>query len=144
MKKRNPSKLQDKNLSQLKKKLDEVFSKWVKRNWSPDGIYVACYTCGRSMQVQGDSNCTAGHFISRTYSPTRYDENNVRPQCMWPCNTKVMGNGKPIEFERALKMEVGEEVVEEMKALSTTPYKFDRLWLIERIEYYKEQLSLME
>jgi len=135
--------LNKKPVSKLKKILDDVFAKWVKRNWSPDGIYVPCFTCGKSMTL-GEGTTQAGHYISRTYSPVRYDENNVRPQCMYPCNAKHMGNGKPVEFERSLRLEVGDDVVDEMKERALDSWKWSRPWLVDKIEYYREQLKELE
>ena len=45
-----------------------------------------------------------GHFISRQYLSTRYDERNCRPQC-WFCNSKGFGDGRAVEFAHKLEIE---------------------------------------
>lgn len=137
-------KLTDKTVSQLKNVLDDIFAKWVKLNWSLDGVYVKCYTCGKVMPVKGDKFTQAGHYISRSYTAVRWDENNVRPQCYMPCNSKAQGNGKPIEFERNLRAEVGDEVIDKMKARSTEVTKLSKIELIEKIEHYKAEVKALE
>jgi hypothetical protein len=46
----------------------------------------------------------------------------------------------PVEFERNLRLEVGSEMVEYLKVLSTQPWKWNKLKLIDQIEYYKGEL----
>ncbi len=137
MKKKNPRKLEDKNVSQLQKKLWPLFALYIKTTHSVDGEWCNCFTCDKPVKI-GTAECQAGHFISRSYSPVKYDEDNVRPQCS-TCNG--YGNGKPIEFERRLKLQIGDDKVELLKATATNRWKWDKLILIDMIQNYKEQLS---
>ena len=86
----------------------------------------------------GDRDCQAGHFIPRTYSPTKYEEDNVKPQCS-TCNE--FHHGRPVEFRRRLIEVHGEERVVELERLSTEPWKWDKLDLIAKIAYYKNELA---
>ena len=138
--KRVPRRLEDKTVPQLIKRLDTVFAKYVKRYWSLDGMYVKCYTCGKQLTL-GERNTQAGHFISRSYSATRFDEDNVRPQCGSPCNDKRYGNGMPIEFEANLRNEIGEAKVESLKEKARANHKWDRAWLIEKIKHYDQRVA---
>lgn len=133
---RGPRTLSKKTIPQLQNTLWPLFSKYIKRTHSSDGIHCSCYTCGKSLVI-GDRDCQAGHWIPRTYSPTKYDENNVRPQCS-RCNE--FNAGMPVEFERNLRLEVGSEMVEYLKVLSTQPWKWNKGKLIDQIEYYKGEL----
>ena len=134
MKKRAPRKLEDKNIPQLKKKLDQVLSKWV-RNIYSDGVYVTCYTCGKSLEFS-EAHC--GHWIPRTESPTRYDPRNVRLQDA-ACNT--FRSGMPHVFRENLVQEIGEDQVKELVELSKQPWKWDRLWLIQRIRWFQDDMG---
>tara|TARA_B100000809_G_scaffold258092_1_gene300742 strand:- start:1274 stop:1705 length:432 start_codon:yes stop_codon:yes gene_type:complete len=140
-KKRSSRKPENKTIPELIKRLDKSFAKLVKISASEDGMYVCCYTCGKSMTL-GQATTQAGHFISRSYSPTRYDPNNVKPQCAH-CNDKRYGNGKPLEFEHNLRSELGDTIIDNMKKKARAHHKWDRFWLIARIEDVEERLKGM-
>ena len=118
-----------KSLSQLKKALDGVFSLWVRK--SGNG---RCYTCGRLVGANGGQ---AGHFISRSYLATRWDEDNVRQQCVG-CN--VFGGGKPLDFEEHLREEIGNKRVDDLKKRRHQIVKMSRAEYETRIEYYKRKM----
>ena len=121
-----------KTQSQLKKILDSVFSVHIRKKYADADGNTACYTCGKILPWQHIQN---GHFVSRQYLATRWNEDNCRPQC-WGCNG--YGNGKPLDFEENLKRELGEEHVEKMKASRHQILKLDRHWYAEQIEKYKQ------
>jgi len=112
-----------KTQAQLKKELDAIFSIYVRQKYEK-----SCYTCNKIGTLQ------CGHFISRQYLATRWDENNCRPQCIG-CN--IFGNGKPLDFEERLKKDLGSEYVEIMKASRHISLKLDRHWYTAEIEKYK-------
>lgn len=70
---------------------------------------VKCITCGKLLSI---GFCDAGHFVSRRYNSTLFDETNVHTQCRF-CNrfldgnlleyrrqiVKMYGEGKDIELE---------------------------------------------
>ena len=138
MGKKGPRDVSKKTIPQLQNTLWPIFAMYIKKTHSADGEWCNCFTCDKPIQI-GSHDCHAGHFISRAYSPTKYDEDNVRPQC-GGCNG--YGNGKPIEFERRLKLEIGAERVELLKRMATNSYKWSKPALIDQINYYKEQISL--
>lgn len=113
-----------KTQAQLKKELDAIYSRYIRQKYP-----AKCYTCGKT-----DTPLHCGHFISRSYLATRWEENNTRPQCVG-CN--IYGNGKPLDFEERLKAELGDEYVEKMKAKRHESWKLDRHWYQERIDHYK-------
>ena len=118
-----------KTQAQLKKELDRVFSLYIRAKYPK-----VCYTCGKT-----DTALQCGHFVSRQYLATRWDENNCRPQCAG-CN--IFGNGKPLDFEENLKRELGDHFVETMKASRHQSLKLDRHWYTDQIEIYNTRLSL--
>ena len=126
-----------KTIPQLQNTLWPEIALYTKQNHSIDGFNCRCFTCDKAIRI-GDRDCQAGHWIPRTYSPTKYEEDNLRPQCS-SCNE--FHHGKPVEFERRLKLEIGDERVEELKTMSTGSWKWDRGYLIEKIEYYREQIK---
>lgn len=91
-------KLKKKTTSQLKKKLDQIFSQFIRNKYAQSG-FITCYTCGRKIEVKS-SQC--GHFVSRQHLATRFDERNCRPQCIG-CN--VFGGGQVAIFATNLERE---------------------------------------
>lgn len=84
----------------LKKRLDDVFSLHVRKigAFEVNGeLYNNCYTCGKPLLVIGGLQC--GHYESRRYLATRWEEKNCRPQCVH-CN--IFSEGKKPEFSRKL------------------------------------------
>lgn len=119
-----------KTTSQLKKELDNVFSQYIRNIYSKDGK-VACYTCGIVKEFREIQN---GHFVSRSYLATRFDENNCRPQCVG-CN--LFGGGRTAIFATKLEEEGIDTKTLYRKAQQITkdfPYQ-------EKIAYYKALLK---
>lgn len=119
-----------KTKSQLTKELDTVFSQYIRNSRSKNGVCV-CITCDREYEVK---KIHCGHFMSRQYMSTRWDERNVAPQC-YGCN--VMQQGKQFEFS----LKLGKELSEELYLLSKQTKKYSLDELKELIEYYKEKLK---
>lgn len=60
------------------KKLDKVFSLYIRlRDTLPSG-YFRCISCG---QIKRFDQADAGHFWSRRHMATRFDEDNVSAEC---------------------------------------------------------------
>jgi 5-methylcytosine-specific restriction endonuclease McrA len=119
-----------KTQAKLKKELDALFSKYIRAKYLKE-----CYTCRKV-----DVTLQCGHFVSRQYLATRWDENNCRPQCVG-CN--IFGNGKPLDFEERLKKDLGDQFVEDMKLTRHNSLKLSRVWYIEQIDNYKKILKGM-
>lgn len=96
-------------IKKLIAKADRLFSLLVRQSNS-FGEYCKCYTCKR---VHRWKEMDCGHYISRVYLATRWDERNCRVQCK-KCNRWLHGN-REIFRERLVK-EYGENVVKEMEA----------------------------
>ncbi len=125
---RRATKGKKKSLSKYKKELDAIFSKYIRAKYKKE-----CYTCG----VTGKA-LQCGHFVSRLYLATRWDESNCRPQCVG-CN--IWGAGKPLDFEERLKEELGVDVVEEMKARRKQLLNPTRTFYEEQIDLYTAKLK---
>ncbi len=116
------------SLSKYKKALDAVFSKYIRAKYG-----TTCYTCkatGKTLQC--------GHFVSRQYLATRWDEDNCRPQCVG-CN--IWGKGKPLDFEEYLKEELGDIRVEELKDSRKILLKLNESFYQEKIKLFTDLLS---
>jgi len=129
---RAPSKPKVKTQAWLKKELDRVFSIYIRQKFSDSDGNNTCYTCGKAGTIKTMQN---GHFVSRQYLATRWDENNCRIQC---CGCNLFGNGKPLDFEERLKKDLGDDFVEEMKLTRHQSLKLDRNWYTAEIEKYKK------
>lgn len=88
------------------KKLDQVFSLYIRQKYSDHFGMTRCYTCDRQLHYKDLQN---GHYISRGHMATRWGEDNCRPQCV-ACN--VFRNGNYTEYSYRLLKEIGEEGVD--------------------------------
>ena len=120
--------------SGLIKKLDDIFSKWVRLSNAIDG-FVNCFTCGKNYHWK---KLHAGHFMSRTPHSTRWDERNVNPQCFY-CNIQLGGN----QFVHGRKIDEkhGEGTSDELFRLSKTTVKYTPSDLQEKIAYYERLVN---
>ena len=103
--------LNKKTYQQLINLLDKEVSIYVRNKAAVNG-WCFCYTCGIMRPV---SDMDAGHYISRRYYATRYELDNIRPQCSG-CN-KFRG-GEPVKFRMRLVEEIGEERVRRLESLA--------------------------
>ena len=129
---KGPRDISKKTIPQLQNTLWPIFAAYIKAVHGS-----RCFTCNKQCE-EGSRDLQAGHWIPRTYSPTKYDEDNVRPQC-GQCNEYYAG--KPVEFERSLRLEIGDEAVEALKRKSTERWKWSREYLINQIDYFKQALK---
>ena len=117
----------------LVKKLDAVFSEYIRRRYAKNDI-AECVTCGKKDHYK---KLQAGHFMSRKHYATRWDERNVEVQC-YACN--VMLYGEQYKFSKYL----GEELADELLALSRTTVKISDYELQEMIIIYQEKLKQLD
>ena len=126
-------------VSSLKKKCWAVFSKYIrlrdclKTTGSPD--YGKCITCGRLI---GITRADAGHFISRRFNSTLFDERNVHLQCK-QCNGAY--SGQLLEYRRQIIRLYGEGVDIELEDKATEIKKFTPQELIDLTEYYTNKIK---
>ena len=124
-----------KPLSKLKKELDKVFSLYIRlRNSTPQGM-TTCWTCGNTKHYK---EMHAGHFMSRKYLSTRWNETNVQVQCP-KCN--LFGQGEQYLFGMLLDVRVKQGTAEKLQELSRTTTKIMRHEYEDMINEYKEKLK---
>jgi hypothetical protein len=126
------------SISSLKKKCWNQFSKYIrlrdclKTTGSPD--YGKCITCGR---LVGITRADAGHFISRRFNSTLFDERNVHLQCK-QCNGF---GGNLLEYRRQIIKLYGEGADTLLEDKATEIKKFTPQELIELEGYYKNKIK---
>lgn len=122
---------------QLIKKLDSVFSQYIrlKDAFEEDGILLAkCVTCGTVKHWKKLQN---GHYYSRGRYPTRWDEDNCHVQCA-RCN--IFLKGRYIEYTLFMIDTYGRDFVDELGIKSINPAKISSIDLKGKIEEYKEKV----
>ncbi len=117
-----PKKVKQPSKSTVKGKAWSAFSKYIRLRDAlrTTGIltYVKCITCGKLLKV---SFCDAGHFISRRYNATLFDERNVHTQCRY-CNRFLDGN--LLEYRRQIIRIYGEGIDIELEDKATEIKKY--------------------
>ena len=119
----------------LSKKLDVIFSKYIRWYYADANGYVECYTCGVTKPVK-EMQC--GHFQSRRHYATRWHTDNCKPQCV-KCNMFMQGN--IWVYGNKLKAEIGDVKFNELIQLSNTTVKYTQQDYLDMLEYYKKELN---
>lgn len=129
--------------SQLVKKLDRVFSRYIRYKYSypiNEVMHCKCITCGRVIPTK---KAHAGHYIRRGVMTTRWNEFNVHVQDA-ACNTYNFG--EPTLYRMYIVKTYGESVAEQLdKALvdwkrgKARPIPIQ--WLRDKLEEYEAKLK---
>ncbi len=119
----------------LSKKLDVIFSKYIRWYYADANGYVECYTCGITKPVK-EMQC--GHFQSRRHYATRWHTDNCKPQCV-KCNMFMQGN--IWVYGNKLKAEIGDVKFNELIQLSNSTVKYTQQDYLDMLEYYKKELN---
>ena len=117
----------------LVKKLDAIFSEYIRlRKANKQGI-VTCYTCGKKAYWKGQG-MQNGHFMSRKSYSTRWEELNCQVQC-YSCN--VMRFGEQYKYGLELQKEYTKDLPEQLLIQSKQIKKFSNIDLEDMINKYK-------
>lgn len=117
--------------STIVKKLDKVFSQYIRLKDADHAGYVTCFTCGVTKHWK---EVDAGHFQSRGKYATRWNEDNVKPQCK-RCNGFRGGE----QYQFALNL--GTDLADDLVVLSNQPARFSNIELLEMIKKYEAKLK---
>jgi len=126
-----PKKAKKPTRSKLVKKLDTVFSQYIRLSNADNNGNCTCITCDKTFfwkEIQ------AGHFMSRKHYSIRWDERNVKPQCV-ACN--VYRYGEQYKFSKKL----GEDLSDELYLLSKNIIKYSTQDILDMIDYYSKKLK---
>ena len=119
-------------VSKLKKELDKWFSLYIRLREATNEGLVQCFTCGNVNSYKvGMQN---GHFMSRQFMSTRYDEQNCQVQCVG-CN--MFKFGEQFKFSLALDSKYGKGTAEDLLHKSRQINKMSSKDFEEKISYYK-------
>lgn len=122
-------------VSALQKRLDALFSQFVRYSAADSEGNARCYTCNHPYPVKKLHN---GHYVLRGYKATRWDLDNCRPQC-GVCN--LWRKGEPVVFRENLVKELGEKRVLELEARRHIVTKIKAEWLQEQIDIFAEKVK---
>ncbi len=115
----------------LVKKLDKVFSLYIRLRDTMPGGYFRCISCG---QIKPFEQADCGHFWSRRNMSTRFDEDNCSAECRF-CNRFKADhlNG----YRQNLIGKIGEQRFLKLEWKHNQQRKYDDFELKELIAYYQ-------
>ena len=113
--------------------LDKVFSTYIRKRDSIDGIIGKCCTCGKVGEIKY-MHC--GHFMSRRHLSTRWEEKNTACQCV-SCN--LYNQGKQYEFSLYLDRKYGAGTSEKMRIKASNTCKMSDVEAKILIKHYKQK-----
>lgn len=115
----------------LIKKLDTVFSEYIRRRTADHKGIVECFTCGKKDHWK---KMQCGHFQSRKHYSTRWNEDNCQVQCVG-CN--MFKSGEQYKFGLKLNM-ISPNTAENLFLLAKNIKKFNNFDLELMIQKYQE------
>ena len=118
----------------LKAKLDKVFSEYIRKRDTRNGVF-KCISCGRILPYE-QADC--GHYINRKHMSTRFDEMNCNAQCI-SCNRFDEGNIQG--YRRGLVALYGEQQVALLEAKKHNFRKYSDFEYEVLIKHYKEEIK---
>ena len=122
----------------LIRKLDEVFSKYIRLRDMMQGRVFRCISCGRVLPIE-QADC--GHYINRKHMATRFSERNCNAQCR-SCNRFDEGNMSG--YRAGLAKKRGETVVVLLESQRTENRKWEVWELKAAIEHYQREVKRLE
>ncbi len=128
--------------SVLKKRLDTVFSKFIRLR---DRFKIIthhdlgfCSTCHKVIKIKGNH---AGHFMIRDRMNTRWDEQNSHLQCIEDNSFKA---GKQYEMGKYIDKKYGEGTADKLLIKSKIPKKYQNFEIEAMIKFYRRRVKEME
>ena len=121
----------------LIKKLDRVFSKYIRLRDSDDGHFKCC-SCG---QVKPYEQADAGHFINRRFMALRWHEKNVHAQCRY-CNR--FSEGAAAGYALFIIKKYGQNTLEYLNGVKNDVMKYTDGELELMIEDYKQKIKELD
>ena len=132
IKKRKSDKPKKRQTSQatLVKKLDKIYSKYIRLRDAMDGGLTRCISCG---QIKPFDKMDCGHFFSRTHMSVRFDEDNTHSECSF-CNRFCADH--LIGYRESLIRKIGLKRFELLNWKAHQTKKWSCFELEELIKYY--------
>lgn len=117
------------------KKLDNVFSQYIRLRNADEHGNTECFTCGKKDHWK---RLQCGHFMSRKNYSTRWSEANCQVQCA-ACN--VFRYGEQYVFGTNLDKKYGKGTADELYKASREIVKLSNDDLNEKIDLYQTKLQ---
>lgn len=124
-----------KGVAKLKKEADAWFSKAIRLRDSDSKGLAECITCGTKKPWKTMQN---GHFVKRSVSLLRYDDENCNAQCVG-CN--MFKSGEQYAYSLALDKKYGDGTAQRLWDQRFSTHKFTTTELESIISDAKEQIS---
>ena len=121
--------------STLIKKLDRIFSEYIRKRDADKKGYVKCITSGKKYHY---TEVDAGHFISRKEMATRWHEDNVYAQSRYDNRYRY---GEQDEYSLALEKKK-KGLPKHLYNLSKQTIKYSIADLQDLIDKYKKKLDI--
>lgn len=138
-----PKKRAKPSVSKLKKEADRLHSLATRLRFAQKqgGELVAkCVTC-TNPEWKPIKVLQCGHFMSRRFNSTRYDEENTAPQCY---GDNIMQQGKQYEFGLWIDKFYGEGTAMKLSKLSKQPHQWKAQELLGIIADREEEIRFYE
>lgn len=126
------------SLSTLIKKMDDIFSDYIRLRDADNHGTVTCFITGERVWWR---DADAAHFVGRSNMPTRYDEMNVH------ATTRDSNRFDPDHHTKYyLKMEekYGWQVRQAIEQKGKSLMKFNRSDILEMMEEYSEKVAILK
>lgn len=119
----------------LVKKLDKVFSLYIRlRDVMPNGMF-RCISCGK-IKPYAQEDC--GHYISRIHMATRFDEDNCHGECR---NCNRLSADHLIGYRKNLIQKIGLDRVSSLEWKHNQIKHWTKEELREKIAYYTKEVK---
>lgn len=122
--------IKKKSRSYYVKKLDSVFSQYIRRSSADKDGNTTCVTCGDVKHWKLHQN---GHYESRGHLPTRWAEDNCAPQCVG-CN--IFKKGNYTEYAIYMINKYGADKLIDLKIRANSNTKVTTVEIQEMIDKY--------
>ena len=117
------------------KKLDRVFSEYIRlRDTMPNGMF-RCISCGK---IKPYSQADCGHYHSRTHMSTRFDEENANAECR-SCNRFCADH--LVGYRKNLIAKIGEHRLDVLEWRAHQTKKWSDFELKELIKHYQAKIK---
>ena len=122
-----------KNLSSAKKTCDIWFSKYIRLRDADQYGMCKCITCDT---VKHWTEMDCGHFQSRRYLATRWDEKNAHAQCQ-RCNN--FQGGEQYRHGHQIDLRYGEGTARFLEGQARLMHKYSKQEIMDLAKYYKQE-----
>lgn len=117
------------------KKLDTVFSTYIRMKNADQNGCCTCITCGKKFHWK---KLDAGHFVNRKHLSLRWNEINVQPQCI---AENRFDEGNLPAFGIALQQKYGEDIIKKLLVLKNQSTRFTQFEIDQMVIFYKQEIK---